>query len=64
MNVFAVDWTDLKAVKRVADLMASPREPQSVIKHDSRPNYNITHTRRRDLIDVPGVVEIYVTRGT
>jgi hypothetical protein len=40
-NIFAVDWTDLEAVKRVCKTFG---HGSVVIKFPERDNYNITHT--------------------
>ena len=51
-EVFKTDYKDKDAVIRLAKKMG---KGMSVVKHADRPNYNITHTSRRDLWDIPGV---------
>ena len=52
-RVFRVDYSDLKQVKRLADLMG---KGHVVVKHPDRPNYNITHADRTDLYKKEWVV--------
>ena len=58
MRMPKINWCDLEEVKAFADMMG---KGMSVVKHKSRPNYNITHTERRDLWDVPDCTVLYTT---
>ncbi len=53
-----VDWTNEKSVVAYAQKLGVG---MTVVKHDNRPNYNITHTSRRDIWDAPGVTVIVHT---
>ena len=57
-EVFKTDYCDLKQVIALANRMGPG---MVVIKHDSRDNYNITHTERRDRWNIPGVVVCHRT---
>jgi len=46
-----MDWSNLAQVKAYAVKLG---KGQMVVKHKSRPNYNITHASRNDLWNVPG----------
>lgn len=50
---FAVNYFNLEAVKKYADELG---RGMTVYKHPDRPNYNITHTSRRDLYKPEWVV--------
>lgn len=54
-RVFGCDYTEKEAVISLAKEMG---KGMTVTKHDGRPNYNITHTSRRDLWDIPRVTVI------
>ena len=51
-----MDWTKLAAVIAAAKKMGSGHV---VVKHDNRPNYNITHAERTDLYMKSGVTVLY-----
>jgi hypothetical protein len=59
-EVFGIDWTNLEAVKKLADKFGSG---MSVYKHPDRRNYNITHTSREKDREVEAFV-VYRTGGT
>jgi hypothetical protein len=50
---FAVNYFSLEACKKYADELG---KGQTVYKHPDRPNYNITHTSRRDLYEPEWIV--------
>lgn len=52
------DWKNLESVKALARKFGTG---MLVVKHDDRPNYNITHAARRDLWDKPTVKVLYKT---
>lgn len=52
-NPFKVDWTDKNAVVDYAKRLG---KGQTVFKHPSRRNYNITHTVRTDQYEQEWVV--------
>jgi hypothetical protein len=55
VSLQGVDWSNK------ADVMGQARRlgpGMTVVKHADRPNYNITHTERRDLWDRPGVTVV------
>lgn len=54
-RVFRCDYTNKDVVVNLAKEFG---KGMTVTKHDSRTNYNITHTSRRDLWDIPGVIVI------
>lgn len=53
-----VDWKNLNQVKNLAKSFGPG---MLVVKHDDRPNYNITHAERVDLWDKPSVKVLYRT---
>lgn len=53
-----IDWQNLESVKALARKFGSG---QLVVKHDDRPNYNITHASRPDLWDKPTVKVLFRT---
>lgn len=57
-EVFGIDWTDLEAVKRLADKLG---EGCAVVKYQDRPNYNIMPKRSMYLLPTDAMV-IYHAR--
>lgn len=55
-DVLNCNFMNLTEVKKLADNMARVSTPQTVYKHPARPNYNITHTARKDLYEPEWVV--------
>ena len=58
MKMPNIDWTDINAVIAVAKQLGPG---MIVVKHDTRENYNITHTSRDDLWNKRGVTVIHTT---
>jgi hypothetical protein len=54
-SVFKCDYTNLAEVWALAKRMGPG---MTIIKHENRPNYNITHTSRTDLYMIDGVTVI------
>lgn len=58
MNMFAINWEDLSAVKELADKFGPG---MIVFKMPNRPNYNITHSEKENMRVAVGATIIYRT---